>query len=164
MTLARAARTVGFKKCCLRSGRYDGAPRNYYFPRLSERRRTLYIPPSPGVACPRLLSRRTALFGVDADTDAGTGGERRRRLLVQAFQRLAVGLADLVAPDLEGCGEHAVLGREGRARQCEPPDALDGREARIDPVDRRADGPDEIGIIHERGEGAGLPGAAGPGG
>jgi hypothetical protein len=26
---------VGFKKCCLKSGRYDGMLRNHYFPRLT---------------------------------------------------------------------------------------------------------------------------------
>jgi hypothetical protein len=30
MTFARAARDGGFKKCCLRSGRFDGSERNYY--------------------------------------------------------------------------------------------------------------------------------------
>jgi hypothetical protein len=30
MTLAPAALHAGFKKCCMRSGQYDGAPRNHY--------------------------------------------------------------------------------------------------------------------------------------
>src|SRR6185503_19322328 len=31
-TSARAAQGAGFKNCCLRSGRFDGSPRNYFFP------------------------------------------------------------------------------------------------------------------------------------
>ena len=31
MISVRAARTSGFKKCCLRSGRYDGSLRDHYF-------------------------------------------------------------------------------------------------------------------------------------
>jgi hypothetical protein len=30
MTFARAAPGVDFKKCCLRSGRFDGSERNHY--------------------------------------------------------------------------------------------------------------------------------------
>ncbi len=28
--LALAAPDIGFKKCCMRTGRYEGAPRNHY--------------------------------------------------------------------------------------------------------------------------------------
>ena len=35
MTSVRAAQTAAFKNCCLRSGRYDGKPRNYFFPRVA---------------------------------------------------------------------------------------------------------------------------------
>jgi len=31
MIFARAAPDAGFKACCLKSGAYDGANRNYYF-------------------------------------------------------------------------------------------------------------------------------------
>jgi hypothetical protein len=31
MTSAPAAPVAGFKKCCLRSGNYDGSRRSYYF-------------------------------------------------------------------------------------------------------------------------------------
>ena len=31
MIFAHAARDAGFKRCCLRVGRYDGAERAYYF-------------------------------------------------------------------------------------------------------------------------------------
>jgi hypothetical protein len=31
MICAHAARDAGFKRCCLRVGRYDGAERAYYF-------------------------------------------------------------------------------------------------------------------------------------
>jgi hypothetical protein len=31
MIHARAAPDGGFKKCCMKSGRYDGVPRDYYF-------------------------------------------------------------------------------------------------------------------------------------
>lgn len=31
MTFARAARAIGFRNCCLREGRFDGALRNHYF-------------------------------------------------------------------------------------------------------------------------------------
>jgi len=30
-TAVRADRGAGFKKCCMRSGRFDGSERNYYF-------------------------------------------------------------------------------------------------------------------------------------
>ena len=30
MTFARAARAAGFKKCCMRSGLYDGTARDRY--------------------------------------------------------------------------------------------------------------------------------------
>src|SRR5581483_2804526 len=33
-TLARAVQDAAFKKCCLHSGRYDGANRNHFFPRI----------------------------------------------------------------------------------------------------------------------------------
>src|SRR5258708_39433952 len=33
MTPAHADQHAAFKKCCLRSGRYDGANRNHFFPR-----------------------------------------------------------------------------------------------------------------------------------
>src|ERR1700690_3762850 len=36
MTLALAAQDTAFKKCCLLSGRYDGANRNHFFPRIAE--------------------------------------------------------------------------------------------------------------------------------
>ena len=32
--LARAVQDAAFKNCCLRSGRYDGANRNHFFPRI----------------------------------------------------------------------------------------------------------------------------------
>jgi len=31
MTFAHAAPVAGFKKCCLRSGQFDGSGRNHYF-------------------------------------------------------------------------------------------------------------------------------------
>ncbi len=31
MTSVRVVPAAGFKNCCLRSGRYDGSGRNYYF-------------------------------------------------------------------------------------------------------------------------------------
>ena len=31
---ARVAQVVGFKKCCMRSGSYDGSPRRYFFQRV----------------------------------------------------------------------------------------------------------------------------------
>ena len=34
MTFVRAAQGAAFRKCCLRSGSYDGSRRNYFFPRL----------------------------------------------------------------------------------------------------------------------------------
>ena len=34
MTRVRAVQDAAFKKCCLRSGRYDGANRNHFFPRV----------------------------------------------------------------------------------------------------------------------------------
>jgi hypothetical protein len=34
MTLARAVQDGAFKKCCMRTGSYDGSRRNYFFPRL----------------------------------------------------------------------------------------------------------------------------------
>ena len=34
-TSARVVQDAAFKKCCLRSGRYDGARRNHFFPRLT---------------------------------------------------------------------------------------------------------------------------------
>ena len=34
MTRARADQDAAFKNCCLRSGRYDGANRNHFFPRI----------------------------------------------------------------------------------------------------------------------------------
>ena len=34
MTLARVVQDAAFKNCCLRSGRYDGANRNHFFPRV----------------------------------------------------------------------------------------------------------------------------------
>ncbi len=34
MTSAHAARERDFKRCCLRSGRYDGTNRNHYFQRV----------------------------------------------------------------------------------------------------------------------------------
>ena len=33
-TCALAVQDAAFKKCCLRSGRYDGSKRNHFFPRL----------------------------------------------------------------------------------------------------------------------------------
>jgi len=30
MTFARAVPDAGFKKCCMRSGEYDGSDRHYY--------------------------------------------------------------------------------------------------------------------------------------
>jgi hypothetical protein len=30
----RAVPENGFKKCCMKSGRYDGSGRNYFFPRI----------------------------------------------------------------------------------------------------------------------------------
>jgi hypothetical protein len=35
MTFARAVPDGVFKKCCMRSGGYDGSRRNYFFPRLA---------------------------------------------------------------------------------------------------------------------------------
>jgi hypothetical protein len=37
MTLARVDQGAAFKNCCLRSGRYDGANRNHFFPRVIAR-------------------------------------------------------------------------------------------------------------------------------
>ena len=34
MTSARAARASAFKKCCLKTGRFDGSNRDNYFPRI----------------------------------------------------------------------------------------------------------------------------------
>ena len=34
MIRAHVFRAVGFKRCCMRSGRYDGAERNHFFPRM----------------------------------------------------------------------------------------------------------------------------------
>jgi hypothetical protein len=34
MTLALAVRAAVFKRCCLQEAAYDGAQRNYFFPRL----------------------------------------------------------------------------------------------------------------------------------
>ena len=31
-TCVRAAQDAGFKRCCLRTGKYDGGNRNYFFP------------------------------------------------------------------------------------------------------------------------------------
>jgi hypothetical protein len=31
MTFARAAQESAFKKCCMKSGKYDGVNRNYFF-------------------------------------------------------------------------------------------------------------------------------------
>jgi hypothetical protein len=31
MTFARAVQDAAFKKCCLRSGRFDGSRRNHYY-------------------------------------------------------------------------------------------------------------------------------------
>ena len=33
--LARAIQVVAFKRCCLKSGRFDGSKRNYFFPRIT---------------------------------------------------------------------------------------------------------------------------------
>jgi len=33
-TYVRAVLDSGFKKCCMRSGSYDGSRRNYFFPRI----------------------------------------------------------------------------------------------------------------------------------
>jgi hypothetical protein len=41
MTRARVDLDAAFKKCCMRSGRYDGAKRNHFFPRIAERRASL---------------------------------------------------------------------------------------------------------------------------
>src|SRR4051812_39852743 len=38
MTSVRAVQDAAFKNCCLRSGRYDGAKRHHFFPRVAERR------------------------------------------------------------------------------------------------------------------------------
>jgi hypothetical protein len=37
MTFVRAVQDAAFKNCCLKSGRYDGAKRNYFFPRMNHR-------------------------------------------------------------------------------------------------------------------------------
>src|SRR6266496_307396 len=36
-TSARAVQGAAFKNCCLQSGRYDGARRNHFFPRVNIR-------------------------------------------------------------------------------------------------------------------------------
>jgi hypothetical protein len=36
MTFVRAVLDGAFKKCCMRSGRYDGSRRNYFFPRIEK--------------------------------------------------------------------------------------------------------------------------------
>jgi hypothetical protein len=41
MTRALAGRARGFKRCCLRSGRFDGSERNHYFRTLPHARRAL---------------------------------------------------------------------------------------------------------------------------
>lgn len=35
-TCAHADRDGGFKRCCLRTGKYDGGNRNYFFPGVEE--------------------------------------------------------------------------------------------------------------------------------
>jgi hypothetical protein len=35
-TYVRAVLDSGFKKCCMRSGSYDGSRRNYFFPRIEK--------------------------------------------------------------------------------------------------------------------------------
>src|SRR6266481_6354612 len=37
---APAALDAAFKKCCMRSGRFDGSPRNYFFPRIADSSKT----------------------------------------------------------------------------------------------------------------------------
>src|SRR5467141_2297269 len=37
MTCVRVARGAGFKRCCLRAGKYDGSNRDYFFPRVENR-------------------------------------------------------------------------------------------------------------------------------
>jgi hypothetical protein len=37
MISVRAVQDAAFKNCCLRSGRYDGAKRNHFFPRVIAR-------------------------------------------------------------------------------------------------------------------------------
>jgi len=37
MTCARAVPGKGFKRCCLKSGHYDGSKRDYFFPRVAKR-------------------------------------------------------------------------------------------------------------------------------
>jgi hypothetical protein len=37
-TSARAVQDAAFKKCCLRSGKYDGAKRKHFFPRIAAER------------------------------------------------------------------------------------------------------------------------------
>jgi hypothetical protein len=36
-TCARVALGAGFKRCCLRTGKYDGSNRDYFFPRVAKR-------------------------------------------------------------------------------------------------------------------------------
>jgi hypothetical protein len=38
-TCVRVALDAGFKRCCLRTGKYDGGNRNYFFPRVENRPR-----------------------------------------------------------------------------------------------------------------------------
>ena len=42
-----------FKRCCLKSGAYDGSRREYYFPRAPVTRRSNFTPPAPYVGRPR---------------------------------------------------------------------------------------------------------------
>ena len=37
MTCVRVALAAAFKRCCLRTGNYDGSNRAYFFPRVAKR-------------------------------------------------------------------------------------------------------------------------------
>jgi hypothetical protein len=70
-TLVRADQDAAFKKCCLRSGRYDGANRNHFFPRGS---------------CIVRLAQPLVQYGCESDTRLflhplfGRGGKQRSHI------------------------------------------------------------------------------------
>src|SRR5262249_45487217 len=97
-------------------------------------------------------------------TTDGESALSAHRALVELLQERAVPLADLVPAALEGDGQEAVLRGEGLGDDGIAPYPLDGGEPGVHPVDGRADGPPERGILGNlrKLSSASLPG--GPGG
>jgi len=74
MTFARAVLDCAFKKCCMRSGGYDGGRRNYFFPRLGT------VNSARGHSCPvrtviigKCMYLRFVVADIDGDSERALG-------------------------------------------------------------------------------------------